>query len=35
MIIIGMKLLILKIQLAVLAAGTLIYEYVKRNGTLY
>jgi len=34
-IIIGMKLLIIKIQLALLAAGASIYEYIKQGGRFY
>ena len=35
MIIIGMKILMIKIQLALLAAGAAIYDYYKQGGRFY
>jgi hypothetical protein len=35
MIFISMKLLLLKIELALLAAGASIYEYIKQGGRFY
>jgi hypothetical protein len=35
MIFIGMKILMIKIQLALLAAGASLYEYMKNGGRFY